>query len=54
MTVKFARPESEEAKARRLASYEYIQHRLEEEPWCPLTYHSLDVSAVSTHSVGCF
>ena len=51
VTVKFARPESEEAKARRLASYEYIQHRLEEDPWCPLTYHNLDVGVVCTHRV---
>ncbi|KAK7112961.1 DNA-directed RNA polymerase III subunit RPC5-like [Littorina saxatilis] len=42
VTVKFARPESEEAKARRMASYEYVQRRREEEHWHTLTYHGSD------------
>lgn len=41
VTVKFARPESEEAKARRMASYEYVQRRLEEEPWTSVVFHNL-------------
>nr|KAG5690895.1 hypothetical protein BaRGS_028927 [Batillaria attramentaria] len=41
VTVKFARPESEEAKARRMASYEYVQRRLEEEPWTSVRFQNL-------------
>ena len=44
VTVKFARPESAEAKARRLASYNYVQRRREDEHWQTLTYHSSEVT----------
>lgn len=38
VTVKFAPQESEEAKARRLGSCDYMYRQAQEEPWCPLTY----------------
>ena len=44
VTVKYARPESEVAKARRLGSYEYLHKKHEEEPWVPLRYHNIHVS----------
>ena len=37
--VKFARQETEEAKARRLASYEYMKKKQQEEAWVPVTHH---------------
>lgn len=42
--VKFAQHESEEAKARRMASYEYVQKQLDDEPWCKVDFHNLHVS----------
>ncbi|GAB1607650.1 DNA-directed RNA polymerase III subunit RPC5-like [Argonauta hians] len=39
--LKFARHETVEAKARRMASYDYYQSRREEEQWVEVTYHSL-------------
>ncbi|XP_064614481.1 DNA-directed RNA polymerase III subunit RPC5-like [Liolophura sinensis] len=39
VTVKFARPESAEAKARRMASYDYIQGKRAEEAWVHVSYH---------------
>ena len=40
VTVKFARHESEDAKARRLASYEYLKRMEEEEKWVVMRHHS--------------
>lgn len=37
--VKFARQETEEGKARRLASYEYLKKKQQEEAWIPVTHH---------------
>ncbi|XP_062611114.1 DNA-directed RNA polymerase III subunit RPC5-like [Saccostrea cucullata] len=41
VTVKFAQQESEEAKARRMASFNYLQKKQQEEAWQPLNYHSI-------------
>ena len=41
VTVKFARRETEEAKARRMASYEYISKKREEEPWVHVRHHQM-------------
>ena len=43
VTVKYARPESEVAKARRLGSYDYLRKKHEEERWVPLRYHNIMV-----------
>lgn len=40
VTVKYARPESDQAKARRMQSYEYITQQKATEPWIDLQYHS--------------
>lgn len=40
ITVRFARPESEQARQRRIQSYEFLQKRQAEEPWVHLHYHS--------------
>ncbi|XP_064644634.1 DNA-directed RNA polymerase III subunit RPC5-like isoform X1 [Lineus longissimus] len=40
--VKFGRPESEEAKARRLASYQYLHKTQEEEHWVKCNFNSAD------------
>ncbi|XP_046342600.1 DNA-directed RNA polymerase III subunit RPC5-like [Haliotis rufescens] len=42
VTVKFARHESEEAKARRMASYEYLKQRMNEEPWVQVECHGIE------------
>ncbi|XP_041364495.1 DNA-directed RNA polymerase III subunit RPC5-like isoform X2 [Gigantopelta aegis] len=48
ITVKFSRPESDEAKARRMASYEFHRHKYDGESWVPVEYHGLqDDMAVS-------
>lgn len=39
VTVKFARRETQEAKARRMASYEYISKKRDEEPWIHVHHH---------------
>ena len=39
--VKFARRETEEARARRMASYEYVSKRREEEPWVHVRHHHI-------------
>ena len=44
VTVKFARRETEEAKARRLASYEYLRKKQEEELWVSLNHHDVQDS----------
>uniref|UniRef100_A0A8D3D6F0 DNA-directed RNA polymerase III subunit RPC5 C-terminal domain-containing protein n=1 Tax=Scophthalmus maximus TaxID=52904 RepID=A0A8D3D6F0_SCOMX len=41
ITVRFARPESEQARQRRIQSYEFIQRKQAEEPWVHLHYHSV-------------
>ena len=43
VTMKFARQETEEAKARRMASYDYLQRKREEEAWLPLRFHTIEV-----------
>ncbi|XP_037547085.1 DNA-directed RNA polymerase III subunit RPC5 [Nematolebias whitei] len=40
ITVRFARPESEQARQRRFQSYEFLQKKQAEEPWIHLQYHS--------------
>lgn len=40
ITVRFARPESEQARQRRIQSYEFLQKKQAEEPWIHLQYHS--------------
>ncbi|ESO84071.1 hypothetical protein LOTGIDRAFT_108154 [Lottia gigantea] len=42
VTVKFARPENDITKARRLASYKYQLSQLETERWIPVLYHHKD------------
>ncbi|XP_013381144.1 DNA-directed RNA polymerase III subunit RPC5 isoform X1 [Lingula anatina] len=39
--VRFGRPESDEAKARRLASYEYLNKKQEEENWVTCRYNQI-------------
>lgn len=41
ITVRFARPESEQARQRRIQSYEFLQKKHAEEPWVHLRYHGL-------------
>ncbi|XP_028331725.1 DNA-directed RNA polymerase III subunit RPC5 [Gouania willdenowi] len=41
ITVRFARPESEQARQRRIQSYEFLQKKQAEEPWVHLQYHSV-------------
>lgn len=41
ITVRFARPESEQARQRRIQSYEFLQKKQAEEPWVHLRYHGL-------------
>ncbi|XP_078723296.1 DNA-directed RNA polymerase III subunit RPC5 [Lampetra fluviatilis] len=41
VTVRFARPESDRAKQRRMQSYEYMQQKQAEEPWFNLRHHGL-------------
>uniref|UniRef100_A0A673BT46 DNA-directed RNA polymerase III subunit RPC5 C-terminal domain-containing protein n=1 Tax=Sphaeramia orbicularis TaxID=375764 RepID=A0A673BT46_9TELE len=40
-TVRFARPESEQARQRRIQSYEFLQKKQAEEPWIHLRYHGV-------------
>ncbi|KAK7003517.1 DNA-directed RNA polymerase III subunit RPC5 [Biomphalaria glabrata] len=40
VNMKVARGESEEFRARRMASYEYINQKREEERWIPIIYHT--------------
>lgn len=46
VTVKFAHQESEEAKARRMASFDYLQKKQQEEMWQQLEYHNINVCTV--------
>lgn len=41
ITVRFSRPESEQARQRRVQSYEFLQKRQNEEPWVHLYYHGI-------------
>ncbi|XP_077594955.1 DNA-directed RNA polymerase III subunit RPC5 [Stigmatopora nigra] len=41
ISVRFARPESEQARQRRIQSYDFLQKKQAEEPWIHLQYHSL-------------
>lgn len=41
--VRFARPESEQARQRRILSYEFLQKKQAEEPWIHLSYHGVKV-----------
>ncbi|XP_074519950.1 DNA-directed RNA polymerase III subunit RPC5 [Halichoeres trimaculatus] len=41
ITVRFARPESEQARQRRVQSYEFLQKKQAEEPWAHLRYHGV-------------
>nr|XP_019922586.2 DNA-directed RNA polymerase III subunit RPC5 isoform X1 [Crassostrea gigas] len=42
VTVKFAHQESEEAKARRMASFDYLQKKQQEETWQQLEYNNIN------------
>ncbi|NP_997919.1 DNA-directed RNA polymerase III subunit RPC5 [Danio rerio] len=41
ITVRFSRPESEQARQRRIQSYEFLQKKQAEEPWVHLHYHAI-------------
>lgn len=41
ITVRFSRPESEQARQRRIQSYEFLQKKQAEEPWAHLHYHGI-------------
>uniref|UniRef100_H2RYW3 Polymerase (RNA) III (DNA directed) polypeptide E n=1 Tax=Takifugu rubripes TaxID=31033 RepID=H2RYW3_TAKRU len=41
ITVRFSRPESEQARQRRIQSYEFLQKKQAEEPWIHLQYHGV-------------
>ncbi|XP_061787772.1 DNA-directed RNA polymerase III subunit RPC5 [Nerophis lumbriciformis] len=41
ISVRFARPESEQARQKRIQSYEFIQKKHAEEPWIHLQYHGV-------------
>lgn len=41
ITVRFSRPESEQARQRRIQSYEFLQKRQAEEPWVHLHYYGV-------------
>ncbi|KAL2078201.1 hypothetical protein ACEWY4_025886 [Coilia grayii] len=41
ITVRFSRPESEQARQRRTQSYEFLQKKQAEEPWVHLHYHGI-------------
>ncbi|XP_069124051.1 DNA-directed RNA polymerase III subunit RPC5-like [Argopecten irradians] len=42
VTMKFARQETDEAKARRMASFDYLQKKQEEEAWRPLQFYNIN------------
>lgn len=42
--VRFSRPESEQARQRRVQSYEFLQKKQAEEPWVHLHYYGVRVS----------
>lgn len=43
LQVRFSRPESEQARQRRIQSYEFLQKKQAEEPWVHLQYHGAKV-----------
>lgn len=43
LQVRFSRPESEQARQRRIQSYEFLQKKQAEEPWVHLQYHGVKV-----------
>lgn len=43
LQVRFSRPESEQARQRRIQSYEFLQKKQAEEPWVHLQYHNSKV-----------
>lgn len=50
--VRFSRPESEQARQRRVQSYEFLQKKHAEEPWVHLHYYGLRVSEGEPGFVG--
>lgn len=46
LQVRFARPESEQARQRRIQSYEFLQKKQAEEPWVHLHYHGVKVRSL--------
>ena len=54
LQVRFARPESEQARQRRIQSYEFLQKKQAEEPWVHLHYHGVKVrsSGYRNHQFG--
>lgn len=48
LQVRFSRPESEQARQRRLQSYEFLQKKQAEEPWVHLHYHGVKVGEGSS------
>uniref|UniRef100_A0A8C7QQG9 Polymerase (RNA) III (DNA directed) polypeptide E n=1 Tax=Oncorhynchus mykiss TaxID=8022 RepID=A0A8C7QQG9_ONCMY len=42
VTVRFSRPESDQARQRRIQSYDFLQKKQAEEPWVYLHYHGLN------------
>lgn len=46
LQVRFSRPESEQARQRRIQSYEFLQKKQAEEPWVHLQYHSAKVGGL--------
>ncbi|XP_024903037.1 DNA-directed RNA polymerase III subunit RPC5 isoform X4 [Pteropus alecto] len=49
ITVRFSRPESEQARQRRVQSYEFLQKKHAEEPWVHLHHHGLRQDSRSEH-----
>lgn len=45
--VKFARPETEKAKAQRLSSFKYLEQKKAEEPWTNVQFFSLQVKVTA-------
>lgn len=50
LQVRFNRPESEQARQRRIHSYEFLQKKQAEEPWVYLQYHGVKVGELSRYS----
>ncbi|XP_063444434.1 DNA-directed RNA polymerase III subunit RPC5-like [Mytilus trossulus] len=48
VTMKFARQETEEAKARRMRSYGYLQKKRNEESWIHVEYHGVNSDLAET------
>ncbi|OXB54335.1 hypothetical protein ASZ78_015515 [Callipepla squamata] len=52
ITVRFSRPETEQARQRRVQSYEFLQKRQAEEHWVHLHYYGLKVSVSTKLNLG--